>query len=455
MPPVATATESGRAPEARPPFRQTFRAFQTPNFRLFWFCQLFSQMGTWMQRLAQAWLVLKLTDSPLALGTITTVQFFPILVLSLFGGVFADRLPKRKLLAATQLTLFFQALVLGLLTATNRITIPQLYVLAAILGIATAIDTPTTQAFTLELVGREDLPNAVALNATQMNAARITGPAIAGVGIATVGIAGCFLFNAVSYLAVVVCLLLLNAKQLFAAPPVRRGSVFSQLSEGIRFSITTPDVALVLILMAALGTFGYNFATVLPLIDRYVLHAGSVVFGLLNVAIGTGSLVASLLLAYRGRATRRALLLSAAGFSLLLFTLSLSHHVSLALPVLVVLGVFSIAFLTTGQTRLQLVTPPQMQGRVMSLYQVLIGGTTPVGATVVGSVAQRYNVPLAVGLMASLCGSGVAVAVLYSRRMRTRLLPEGEGLLTMQPADEQPAARTPEAAPSSSKPVAP
>ncbi len=428
MPPAAAATVTASAPATRPSFRQAFRAFQTPNFRLFWFCQLFSQVGTWMQRLAQAWLVLKITNSPLALGTITTVQFFPILILSLFGGVFADRLPKRKLLAATQLTLFVQALAMGLLTAANRITIPEIYVLAAILGIATALDTPTTQAFTLELVGRDDLANAVALNATQMNAARITGPAIAGVGIATVGLAGCFLFNAVSYLVVVVCLLLLRADRLFASPPARRGSLFSQLGEGIRFSVTTPDVALVLILMAALGTFGYNFATILPLIDRYVLNAGSIVFGLLYVAMGTGSLAASLLLAYRGRATRRGLLLSAAAFSVLLFTLSLSHHIWLALAVLLVLGVFSIAFLTTGQTRLQLVTPPQMQGRVMSLYQVLIGGTTPVGATVVGSVAQRFNVPLAVGLMASLCATGVLIAALYSRRVRTRLVPEGEAL---------------------------
>jgi MFS family permease len=413
---------------SRPPLRAAFRALRTPNFRLFWAGQLFSQVGTWMQRLAQAWLVLKITNSPLALGTITTVQFLPILLLSLFGGVFADRLPKRRLLLGTQLAMFLQALALGLLTASGRITIPEIYILAAVLGIATAIDTPTTQAFTVELVERDDLPNAIALNATQMTAARITGPAIAGVAIALIGVAGCFLFNAVSYLVVVGCLLLLRLDRLFAGRPANRGTVFTQLREGITFSLTTPDVALVLLLMAALGTFGYNFVVFLPLIDRYVLHAGSVVFGLLNVAMGTGSLIASLYLAYRGRASRRSLLLSATGFSLLLMCLAFSHWVWLALPVLVVVGVFSIAVLTTSQTRIQLVTPQQMQGRVMSLYQVLIGGTTPIGATLVGLLAQRYGVPFAVALMAGLCGCGVALAFTYAWRMRSRLVPDGQEL---------------------------
>ncbi len=435
-----------RRQAARPPLREAFRALNTPNFRLFWSAQLFSQVGTWMQRLAQAWLVLKLTDSPLALGTITTVQFAPILVLSLAGGVFADRLPRRKLLLATQFTLCVQALILGLLTAAGSITIPELYVLAAILGVATAIDTPTTQAFTVELVGRDDLPNAIALNATQMTAARITGPAIAGVGIAIIGTGGCFLFNAVSYLAVVICLLLLRTDRLFAGRPANRGGVFAQLREGISFSLTTPDVALVLVLMAALGTFGYNFAVVLPLFDRYVLHAGSIVFGLLNVAMGTGSLLASLYLAYRARPTRRSLLLSAAGFTLLLLTFAYSHWVWLAIVVLVPLGVCSIAFLTTGQTRLQLVTPERMQGRVMSLYQVLIGGTTPIGATLVGSLAQRFNVPLAVTFMACCCAAGVCLALLYTRRAHMRMTPDDElfagGGLTRAEA-AQPAAPVP------------
>jgi MFS family permease len=412
----------------RPPLRVAFRALQTPNFRLFWWGQLFSQVGTWMQRLAQAWLVLQITNSPLALGTITTVQFLPILLLSLFGGVFADRLPKRKLLVGTQLAMCVQALALGLLTGFGHITLLELYVLAAILGIATAIDTPTTQAFTVELIAREDLPNAVALNATQMTAARITGPAIAGVGIALIGVSGCFLFNAASYLVVVACLFLLRADLLHPAPPANKGNPLRQIGDGIRFAVTTPDVLLVLLLMAALGTFGYNFVVVLPLITQYVLHAGSVVFGLLNVAMGIGSLAASLHVAYRGTATRRSLLVSAIGFSLLLMCLALSHHIWLALPVLVAQGVFSIAFLTTGQTRLQLVTPPQMQGRVMSLYMILIGGTTPIGATLVGVVAQRVSVPIAIGLMALLCGTGVAIAAAYAHAVRDRLLPDDQTL---------------------------
>jgi MFS family permease len=417
------ALVSARA--ARPPLRTAFRALEIPNFRLFWWSQLFSQAGTWMQRLAQAWLVLKLTDSPLALGTITTVQFLPILLLSLFGGVFADRLPKRRLLLATQLTLCIQALVLGLLSAFGVVTLAEIYVLAAVLGIATAIDAPATQAFTLELVGRDDLPNAVALTATQNTAARITGPAIAGVAIATIGVGGCFLFNAASYLIVVVALLLLNMQALFPGPPPNKGSVAAQTREGISYAVRTPDVALVLILMAALGTFGYNFAVVLPLITEYVLHSGSIVFGLLNTAMGAGSLAASLYFAYRARPTRRALLGSAAGFSLLLMTLAASHRIWLVLPVLLVLGFCSIGFLTTGQTRLQLVTPQQMQGRVMSLYQILIGGTTPVGAMLVGFMAQRFSVPAAVALNASMCMVGVALAIIYIRRTWPRLLPEG------------------------------
>lgn len=403
---------------------RTFHSLKNRNYRLYWIGQVVSLSGTWMQRIAQAWLVLQLTHSPLALGTVTAIQFTPILIFSLFGGVVADRVPKWRFLLLTQSVMAVQALVLAILVASGQIHLFHIYLLAGVLGIASALDGPTRQAFVSELVGLDDLPNAVALNSTIFNTSRILGPAFGGLMIATVGTAGCFFLNAFSFLGVIGGLLLMDPTRFFTGRPIRRGNMIGQIGEGLRYAVTTPDTALPLILMAILGTFGYNFTVILPLIADEVLHMGPIGFGVLTAAMGVGSLAAALGVAYQGRATRQALLIGATGFSITLFLVALSHWWFITVPLLALLGLCSIIFSATANTRLQTVAPSHLRGRIMSIYQLLFAGTTPIGSLIVGGLAERSNVQWAVAIVAGLCLLGVVVGLVYLRTHSKELLPE-------------------------------
>ncbi len=407
----------GRAP--RPPLKQAFRALRNPNYRLFWFGQVISMVGTWMQRIGQAWLVLRLTNSPLALGIVTACQTLPVLLLALFGGVIADRMPKRRVLVITQGIMLVQASVLAVLTAGGWIHLIDLYLLAAVLGTASALDNPTRQAFVKEMVGPEDVPNAVALNSIVMNTARLVGPALGGLTIAAIGVAGCFTLNAVSFLGAIGALLLMRPDRFYEVLSPARGKMFAQIGEGLRYVVQTPDIALVMLLMGVIGTFGYNFTVLLPLIAQYVLHAGPIGFGALTSAMAVGSLIAAFGIAYSGRVTQRTLLTGAAGFSVLLLCLALTSIWAVTIVVLVALGLFSIVFTTTANSRLQILTPPQLRGRVMSLYTMLFLGSTPIGSLVLGTLAQRQGVQVAVGEVAVLCGLGTVGGLLYIRHHRT------------------------------------
>ena len=405
---------------ARPPLSATFRALRTRNYRLFWFGQVVSQMGTWMQRVAQAWLVLQLTDSPLALGTIATVQFTPVLIFSLFGGVLADRMPKRRLLIATQALMAVQALAFALLVTFDLITLPLIYALAAVLGVAAALDTPTRQAFVVEMVGPDDLANAVALNSTQFNTARIVGPALGGALVATLGVAACFWLNSISFAAVIGGLLLMRPAELHPSRKAARGNLVGQIVEGIRYAVTTPDAAQVVLLVGVIGMLGYNFTVLLPLVARYVLHWGPAGFGILTSAMGVGSLCAALAVAYASRPSEQVLLIGAAAFSALLFALGLSHWGAVSIPLLVALGGASIVFTSTANTRLQLIAPPELRGRVMSIYSLLFMGTTPAGALIIGVLAEAVGVQLTVVILAAGCSAGVLAAIAYKRWVRQR-----------------------------------
>ncbi|MGN6563768.1 MAG: MFS transporter [Thermomicrobiales bacterium] len=414
---------------ARPPLKEAFRALRNWNYRLFWCGQIVSMVGTWMQRIAQAWLVLGLTNSPLALGIVTACQTGPVLFLALFGGVVADRVPKRRLLVITQTVMLIQASILAILTAGGWIQLHELYLLAAVLGTATAIDSPTRQAFVKEMVGPKDVPNAVALNSIVMNTARLVGPALGGVTIAVIGVAGCFTLNAVSFLAVIGGLLLMRLNLLYDVPSPARGNVLKQIGEGLRYATHTPDITIVMLLLGVIGTFGYNTNVLLPLIATYVLHAGSIGFGALTSAMAIGSLAAAFGIAYSGHVSQRTLFTGAAGFSALLFCLSLATHWAIIIVVLVVLGVFSIVFTATANSRLQLITPPHLRGRVMSLYTMLFLGSTPIGSLVLGSLAQHQGVRLAVGEVAVICGLGTIAGLLYARAHRQ---PAGETTMIEQ-----------------------
>jgi len=399
---------------------RTFESLTIFNYRVFWLGQLVSVSGTWMQTTAQAWLVLKMTNSPLALGTVTMLQFLPVTLLTLFGGVLADRLPKRKVVFCTQTVAALQALLLAFLVLTNTVQLWHIYALALLLGVVNAFDNPTRQAFVVELVGREHLQNAIALNSSLFNSARIIGPAIGGIVITAVGIGQAFLFNGLSFIPLIVGLLFLRPGQFYAVPQPQRGNIFRQLGAGVRYAVGTPEVLLILMTMAVMGTFGYNFNTILPLIAKYVLHAGALGLGILTSALGVGALVAALGVA-SARSTSHAVLLGAAAlFSVVLLLVGLSPWLPLTLALLVLLGAASIVFSASANTRLQLTTPAELRGRVMSLYFLLFAGTTPIGGFLVGVLATRMGVRATTVLFGAICLCGVAGASMFARRIHTR-----------------------------------
>jgi MFS family permease len=416
--PRATFPEAAAPGAAARTFAAAFRSLRSYNYRLFFFGQMISLTGTWMQTIAQAWLVLDITRSPLALGTVTMLQFLPVSLLVLFGGVLADKMPKRRLLVLTQTAAMAQAFALAFLTWSGLIALWQIYVLAAMLGLTTAIDNPTRQAFVVDMVDGDDVVNAVALNSSLFNTARLVGPALGGVVIALAGVATAFFINGVSFIAVIIGLLLMKSNLLRPAPRGGDGRVLEQLAEGLRYSLRTPAILFIMILMAAIGTFGYNFTVVLPLLARNVLHVGSIGFGTMTSATGVGSLVAALALATMGKASRQTLVVGAAAYAILLAAVASSQWYGLTLALLVALGVAGIAFTTTANSSLQLTVPGHLRGRVMSLYMLLFLGTTPIGGEFTGVMAEHIGVQLTVGIEAAICAVGIAAGLAYLATQR-------------------------------------
>ena len=380
-------------------FKQTFSSFQNHNYRLYWFGQLLSVTGTWIARIAQAWLVLQLTNSSFSLGLVTALQSLPITIFALFGGVLADRFPKRRVIITTQSIMAAQSLVMALLITTHQIQVWQIYILAATLGLASSFDTPTRQAFVSEMVGAENLPNAVALNSSLFNTARIVGPAIGGALIAAFGIGVPFFVNSASFFAVILGLLLMRPAEFHNVPTPVRGRVFSRMREGLNYAAQTPSMLLPLILLFFIGTFGYNFTVILPLVAKYILGIGALGFGGLTTTLGIGSLIAALSLAYFNRPSEGLLIAGGAAFTILLGLLAISSKLPLTLAILFVLGMASITFTATTNTRLQLNAPGELRGRVMSLYILLNAGMTPIGSLLIGTLAQQFNVQVALGVM--------------------------------------------------------
>jgi MFS family permease len=397
---------------------QGFRALHNRNYRLFWIGQLISVTGTWMQTTAQAWLVLKITNSPFSLGLVTTLQFLPVTILALYGGVLADRLWKRHALLFTQLTLTIQAFVFGILVAAGVIQLWQIYILAVIQGMANAVDNPVRQAFVVEMVGREELTNAVALNSMEFNAARILGPTLAGVIIDQIGIAPTLILNAISYIPVLIALLLMRQSELHVVPPSTQGSATQRLLEGLSYAWRSPNVLTVLIVVAAIGTFGYNFSIVLPLLARYVLHTSASGFGALASFLGFGSLVGAIVTAYFAEVKVQRLLIGSGAFSIIFGAVAVTRVFALSAALLVALGFAGIIFAITANTLLQLESPDALRGRIMSVYVLLFMGSTPVGGFLIGTLSDALGVPAALFICAILCLAGVIFAVVYYRGSR-------------------------------------
>jgi MFS family permease len=393
-----------------PTLARTFDSLTVPNYRRFFAGQVVSWTGTWVQWVAQGWLVLRLTESGFGLGLVTAIQWLPILLLGAWAGVVADRVDKRKLLIFTNVSSAVLSLVLGLLTVAGVVTLWMVIVDALLLGVVTALDNPARQTLTMEMVGRERLANAVSLNTATFTTARVVGPAVAGVMISTVGIGPCFLLNAVSFVPVTLALTFMNRAELRPSEQVARGK--GQVREGLRYVRSMPVLKTLLVMMAVIGTLQYNFAVLLPVLAKDTFSGDAGTLGLIGAAIGIGMFAGSMGNAAFGRSDRRFLL--TAGFALGAFTIATAGAppLWLAVVLMIPLGAASMVFLATMNSTLQLTAADDMRGRVMAIYFVLFLGSTPIGAPIIGWLSEQFSprVALAFGGVATIaaCLYGLA-----------------------------------------------
>ena len=390
---------------------QTFAALSNPNYRRYYSGQSVSLVGTWMQTIAQSWLVLELTGSATALGVVIALQTLPTLVLGPYAGVIADRMDKRRLMIGLQSAMGALALLLGLLTITGAVQLWHVYVLAFLLGLNNCFENPARQAFVLEMVGPDDLRNAVSLNSVLVNVARAVGPAIAGIVIATGGLGVCFLLNAVSFVAVVTSLARLDVSALAPSVPAPRAP--GQLREGLAYVRRTPALAVPLLMMALVGCLAYEFQVVLPVVASETFAGDARTYGFLTAAMGVGAVVGGLFVAARGRTGLWSLVGTSAAFGVAMLAAALAPTLAVALAAMALVGATSVAFLSTGNSTLQLASAPHMRGRVMALWAVAFLGSTPIGGPIAGVVSQHLGgrAGLALGAVACLVAAGMGALV--------------------------------------------
>lgn len=374
---------------------QSLRALRHRDFRLFWAGQLVSLVGSWMQAVGQAWLVLTLTGSAFKLGLISALQWGPMLVLAFVGGAVADRLPKRRLILATQITFMLQAFVLAALVASGQVRFWHVAVLAGIYGVAATVDMPTRQSFIVEMVGKDDLLNAVALNSMIFNGARLVGPALAGLLVDRYGIALAFALNGISFAGVIAALLAMKTEGRPAGPGT--GSMGQQIRAGLSYARTTPRVRLILALLLAASVFLVNHNVLVPLLAKSVLGLGAHGFGLLMSFLGAGALAGAAGMAVIGKQRPPLWLVGASAVVMALAILALGFVSGFApaAGALTLAGIAQILFLTSCNTTLQLTVPNELRGRIMSLYTLVFAGVTPIGSFLAGAVAEAAGVPAA------------------------------------------------------------
>ena len=390
-----------------------FSSLSVRNYRLFASGQVVSLTGTWMQRVAQDWLVLNLShNSGTAIGFTTGLQFAPVLFFGLYGGVIADRFPKRRTLVITQIVMGVFALTLGLLDVTGAVQLWHVYALAAALGIASAIDAPVRQAFVTELVGPSLLPNAVGLNSSAFNAARVLGPAVAGLMIASVGTSWVFLINASSFVAVIAGLLMIRDDELYVGKPAARKK--GAVREGLRYVRSRPDLIAITSLVGVVGMLGFNFQITSALMVKNVFHHGAESYGIISATYAFGSLLGALASARRGRPARRLVFIAAATYGVFEIVAGVMPTYWTFFAVLVPFGFFTLTLSTAANTNVQLSVSPAMRGRVMALYLLVFMGGTPIGAPLVGWIAEvagpRWS--LITGGIASAAAAVLAAAYL-------------------------------------------
>ncbi|MGW2011898.1 MFS transporter [Streptomyces nigrescens] len=390
----ATATTPGTAPgvaagPAATPRKGTFSSLRIRNYRLFATGQMVSNTGTWMQRIAQDWLVLSLTGSSTAVGITTALQFLPMLLFGLYGGVIADRFAKRKLLLFTQSAMGLTGLALAALTLSGQVQVWHVYLVAFVLGLVTVLDNPSRQAFVSEMVGQDELRNAVSLNSANFQSARLIGPAVAGVLITAFGSGWAFLLNGLSFIAPLTGLLMMRTAELHKVDRVPRSK--GQLREGLRYVSGRPDLLWPIVLVGFIGTFGFNFPICLTAFVHHVYHQGAGTYSLFNGLMAAGSLIGALLAARRASSRLRLLVGAAMLFGVLEIAAALAPSFWVFAALLVLIGTVGLTINVTANSSVQMATDPLMRGRVMSLFMMVFVGGTPLGAPLVGWITDSFG----------------------------------------------------------------
>jgi len=417
----------------------TLRAFRHRNYRLYFFGQIISLTGTWMQSVAQSWLVYRLTGSASMLGMVGFASQFPVFLLAPVGGSFADSHPRRRSLIVVQVSAMILAVLLAALTFTNRIESWHIVLFASLLGVVSAFDIPIRQSFVVEMVGRDDLMNAIALNSSMMNGARIIGPAVAGVLVAAVGEAWCFLLNAISFLAVIVCLMMITVGN---QPPAEHpGARLDAIIEGFRFVLRTRPIRALLILLGVVSLVGWPYQVLMPIFAAQILNGGPRGLGLLMGSSGIGALIGALLLA--GRQGVRGLgdwvMLSCAGLGVSLVFFALSRNFWVSMLLLLPVGFCGMVQMASSNTLIQAMVLDQFRGRVMAVYSMMFMGMSPIGALIAGLLANSLGAPLAIAAGAVICVVGALIFRSRLPHIRTegRRLILAQTVAAGQPADSE------------------
>jgi MFS family permease len=393
--------------EARPAHPATFAALAVPNFRRYVSGQSLSLIGTWVETVAQALLVLKLTHSGTVLGLTTAARYAPILLLSPYAGLLVDRYAKRHVLLVTQAGLGVVSALLGAAVLTGAVRLWQVVVLAVAFGVFSAVDNPARQAFVQEVVGHDLVRNAVTLNTTMVNVARVIGPTVAAVLASTVGLGWCFVVNAVSFGFVIISLLSLDTRLLHPVPPVPRGR--GQLRAGLRYAARVPEIARPLLMMALIGAFTFEFEVSLPLLAETTFHGTATTYSWLIGALGAGAVAGGLYAARSARTGVPRLARAALGYAIAVGLVAVAPTFPTAVAACVLVGVATVIFLTTGNATIQLASDPEYRGRVTALWSMALVGTTPIGSPVIGALSDAAGPRYALGLGAAAC---VAAAII-------------------------------------------
>jgi len=403
-----------------------FHALTHKNFRYYWLGQCISLIGTWVQNIGQSWLVLTLTGSPFLLGLLGTVQFLPITLFSLFAGIFIDKYPKKYILIITQTISMILAFILAVLVFTNKVKYDYVLILALILGFSNTIDMPARQAFTVEMAGKEDLMNAIALNSATFNLARIVGPAIGAIFMAFFGAGWCFLINGFSFMAVIFSLLKLDVEP-YVRKKVSNSNILKEIKDGLIYIAQDSSLLEPILMVLVVGIFVFNYNILIPVFTKNVLHQGEKIYGLLMAALGVGSLVGALMVSIKSKTGPKIkiLVMSSMMISVLLILVGFSKTYYISAILLVFTGLFNIWFSTTANSTLQMNTEDKYRGRVMSVYSLVFAGATPIGNMFAGLTSEKF------GAGGSFILSGIVTIIFISLLLLISKIRKSRGKLSI------------------------